>query len=253
MNKRADGLAKKYLKEGDPDLNRIMESNDEVLTRTNEADVQKLKDFDRTLDENTKKLDELEQKFGEEVTIKAEKLLDSATSQKVRAHKAADAAPNKAGGKHEADLAKIATDAEHIQGELSKGTPDPKTLADFEATLDKNNRSLQDIERDLGLAPTVQLERPSLREGTKRAIEAAAPKTPDGKFIDPHRPNQTIDGPWDYGHKYGRENRRLIREATESGMTQEQFNDWVNSHPEWFQIEGHTDNISHAFEKPGVD
>jgi hypothetical protein len=98
-----------------------------------------------------------------------------------------------------------------------------------------------------------RLERPALRESTKRTIEDSAPKTSDGKFIDPHNPGKTIDGPWDYGHIYGREHRRLVQEAGQKGMTQAEFNDWVNSHPEWFQIEGRADNISHAYEKPGLD
>lgn len=108
-------------------------------------------------------------------------------------------------------------------------------------------------DKEAKLLETLELERPPLRESTKRTIENAAPKTADGKYIDPHRPNKTIDGPWDYGHKYGYENRRLILEATEKGMSQGQFNDWVNSHPEWFQIESRADNISHVFEKKGVN
>jgi hypothetical protein len=90
-------------------------------------------------------------------------------------------------------------------------------------------------------------------EPTKKAIRDAAPKTPGGKFIDPHNPTKTIDGPWDYGHKYGHENRRILLEAARKGMTQAELNDLVNSHPEWFQIESHADNINHAYEKPGVD
>lgn len=33
-------------------------------------------------------------------------------------------------------------------------------------------------------------------------------------------------------------------------MTQEEFNDWVNAHPEWFQIESWENNRSHKFELP---
>ena len=36
-------------------------------------------------------------------------------------------------------------------------------------------------------------------------------------------------------------------------MNQAQFNDWVNRHPEWFQIESKADNLSHANEKAGID
>jgi hypothetical protein len=35
-------------------------------------------------------------------------------------------------------------------------------------------------------------------------------------------------------------------------MTQKEFNDWINSHPEWFQIEKPANNLGHRFEKAGV-
>jgi hypothetical protein len=63
-----------------------------------------------------------------------------------------------------------------------------------------------------------RLQRPTLRESTKRAIERAAPKTADGKFIDANT-GEIIDGPYHY--------------------------------PEWFQIERPGNNLSHKFEKPG--
>ena len=36
-------------------------------------------------------------------------------------------------------------------------------------------------------------------------------------------------------------------------MTQEQLNDFMNSHPDYYQIEDAKINLSHANEKPGVD
>ncbi len=33
-------------------------------------------------------------------------------------------------------------------------------------------------------------------------------------------------------------------------MTQPEFNDWVNAHAEWFQIELPGNNFSHRFEMP---
>ena len=35
------------------------------------------------------------------------------------------------------------------------------------------------------------------------------------------------------------------------GMNQKQFNEWINSHPEWFQLEDPISNMSHFFEKRG--
>jgi hypothetical protein len=62
-----------------------------------------------------------------------------------------------------------------------------------------------------------------------------------------------IDGPYHYGHDFGFEHRRLAVEAQIRGMNQAQFNDWVNSHPEWFRIEAPETNLSHIGEKPGID
>jgi hypothetical protein len=90
-----------------------------------------------------------------------------------------------------------------------------------------------------------------LRESTRETIENATPKAPDGRYIDPD--GVVRQPPWQYGHAYGRENRRLIIEAGTKGMSQEQFNDWVNSHPEWFRMESQEYNLSHAGEKPGID
>ena len=88
-------------------------------------------------------------------------------------------------------------------------------------------------------------------ESTKAKIRAAAKKLGD-KFLDANT-GEVIKGQPAYGHKYGREHRRLVLEATEKGMNQEQFNQWVNEHPEWFQLETEANNLSHRFEEPGID
>jgi len=48
-----------------------------------------------------------------------------------------------------------------------------------------------------------------------------------------------------------REHRRLVKEAKAKGMTQKEFNDLINDHPEWFQIEDPSSNLGHKYEKPG--
>ncbi|TFH33111.1 MAG: hypothetical protein E4G99_11895 [Anaerolineales bacterium] len=98
--------------------------------------------------------------------------------------------------------------------------------------------------------PGSPLRRPDLRKSTREAIENFAPKTPEGIFIDPNT-GELLTGDFHFGHAYGYENRRLIKEAQSRGMTQQEFNDWVNAHPEWFQIEDPASNLSHKFEKPG--
>ena len=123
-------------------------------------------------------------------------------------------------------------------------------LLDERQGLLEERRKLRSAEE--ALLSSLKLERPPLRASTKQAIKDAAKKTPDGKYLDANT-GEVIDGELVYGHKYGREHRRLVLEATEKGMTQEQFNKWVNNHPEWFQTETKANNVSHRFEKPGLE
>lgn len=97
---------------------------------------------------------------------------------------------------------------------------------------------------------SVGLRRPYLRQSTKIAIQEAAPKTAFGEFIDPNT-GMIIDDKFHYGHKYGFEHRRLKLEAEAKGMTQKEFNNEINNHPQYFQIEDPRSNMSHKFEKKG--
>lgn len=94
------------------------------------------------------------------------------------------------------------------------------------------------------------LTRPSLRAETKREINDRYHFTEDGKAID-LKTGQVIEPPHHYGHIYGSEHRRLAEAAEKVGMTQKQFNDYVNSRPDKFKIENATENLSHKGEKPG--
>jgi hypothetical protein len=59
-------------------------------------------------------------------------------------------------------------------------------------------------------------------------------------------------GDWHFGHRYGREHRRLLQEANIRGMrTQGQFDAWVRSNAQWYQVQGAAENLSHAYEKTG--
>ncbi|CAM3968185.1 S-type Pyocin [Vibrio aerogenes] len=102
--------------------------------------------------------------------------------------------------------------------------------------------------------PKPSLDRPSLRAKTKRDIQAQAEaegfKDKDGNFTD-EQGNVLSD--WHYGHKSGHENRRILKAADEMGMTQAELNDFVNAHPDYFQIEDAKRNLSHKDEKPGTD
>ena len=106
------------------------------------------------------------------------------------------------------------------------------------------------VQTEKAILESLELRRPGLWESTKAAIRKAAKKNAAGKYLDPNT-GLPIKEPV-YGHKYGYENRRLILKASSKGMTQEQFTEWVNKHPEWLQIEEKVNNESHFYEKPGV-
>jgi hypothetical protein len=97
---------------------------------------------------------------------------------------------------------------------------------------------------------TKPLRRPYKRKEFRKQVESAAPRTPDGRPSDPNL-KTPIDGKPHFGHVYGKEHRRLLKEAEAMGMNQKQFNEWINSHPEWFQLEDPISNMSHFFEKRG--
>ncbi len=113
------------------------------------------------------------------------------------------------------------------------------------------DRAKQD-KKEAAILESLELRRPSLWQATKDAIRKAAKRNSEGKFLDANT-GEVIQGEPVYGHKWGREHRRLVLEASAKGMSQDEFNAWVNAHPEWFQLETEANNLSHRFEKPGVD
>jgi hypothetical protein len=135
----------------------------------------------------------------------------------------------------------------------------------LEAEQEGTVKQFEDLtEEKVNLNEALKLERPSINKSTERAIvkQAKAEKLrlddgtsldlADGEFLDPNT-RQPITDKAVIGHKYGLEHRRLALEAQKRGMNQTQFNDWVNRHPEWFQIESKASNESHRFERPGID
>ena len=56
---------------------------------------------------------------------------------------------------------------------------------------------------DVRLKP-VELRRPYIRNGTRAEVESRAPRTQDGRPIDPNT-LKPIDGTPDFGHKTGNE------------------------------------------------
>ncbi|MBF6150218.1 GH-E family nuclease [Nocardia nova] len=77
------------------------------------------------------------------------------------------------------------------------------------------------------------------------------PKSEDGKYyVDAaNQSRYPVNPSWEYGHNSGFEHRRLLATAQNQNMTQEQFNDYVNAHPENFHIEDAPGNRSHRREQ----
>jgi hypothetical protein len=95
------------------------------------------------------------------------------------------------------------------------------------------------------------LRRPYIRDEVRREIERRAPKTRDGRFVDPNT-GQPINGPYDMGHRRGHEFWREESNALKQGLTQKQFNDRMNN-PELYQIEDPSVNRGHRFEMPRME
>ena len=91
-----------------------------------------------------------------------------------------------------------------------------------------------------------KLHRPYIRKSTRQAVEQAAKRAPDGRFLDANtlRP---ITGKYDLGHVYGHEFWRERDRAMALGWSQKQFNDYMNN-PKFYQIEDPISNRSHKFE-----
>lgn len=89
-----------------------------------------------------------------------------------------------------------------------------------------------------------------LRVDTKAKIQAAAPKTAAGEFIDPNTGKVIPHGEqFHYGHMPGYEFWRTKETASTEGWTRPQMIDYEN---DWthYQIEDPHSNMSHVFEKP---
>jgi len=95
--------------------------------------------------------------------------------------------------------------------------------------------------------PQPRLRRPYVRNGVRQAVEDAAPRTADGRAIDPNT-RAPIDGKPDLGHKYGNEFWRERAQAEAEGLTQKEFNDRMND-PNKYQLEDPSSNRSHRYEK----
>jgi len=79
-------------------------------------------------------------------------------------------------------------------------------------------------------------------------FSGGAPRTADGKLIDPNT-REPIEGKPDLGHKTGQEFRTEKAKAEGEGLSQQQFNNKMND-PNKYQLEDPSSNRSHKFEAP---
>ncbi|WP_156959603.1 GH-E family nuclease [Nocardia sp. BMG51109] len=77
------------------------------------------------------------------------------------------------------------------------------------------------------------------------------PKSEDGKYyVDAaNEVRYPVNPKWEYGHNSGFEHRKLLAEAQDQNMTQQQFNDHVNRHPDYFHVEDFPGNRDHHREE----
>ena len=102
----------------------------------------------------------------------------------------------------------------------------------------------------------MKLHRPYVRKSTRQAVEEMAKEKKlyneeTKQFLD-YGTREPIEGKYHLGHKYGCENARAIRWAEEQGLTQKEFNDFMNN-PDLYQIEKDQYNMSHEREMKGND
>ncbi len=95
------------------------------------------------------------------------------------------------------------------------------------------------------------LTRTTLRAGLRDAVdEAAGGRNSLNQLTDEF--GNAYKNPH-YAHKKGFENRRILAAGQQLKLRQEQLNDFVNSRPDYFEIQEAAENWSHAGEKLGVD
>jgi RHS repeat-associated protein len=92
----------------------------------------------------------------------------------------------------------------------------------------------------------ITYHRPYIRNTVRQEVENQAPRTEDGRFIDPNT-FEPIDGQYDLGHVPGHEYWREAAQAQAEGLTQQEFNNRMNN-PDYYQIENPFSNQSHRFE-----
>ncbi len=132
-------------------------------------------------------------------------------------------------------------------GETIRGARTVAKVADKANTAAKAAKAVDNTSDVVKVAKnTKKLHRPYIRKSTREAVEAAAGRAPDGRFLDAHT-GKPINGKYDLGHITGHEFFRERNYAMANGWTQKQFNDYMND-PSLYQIEDPILNRSHIYE-----
>ena len=95
---------------------------------------------------------------------------------------------------------------------------------------------------------SVMKNRVKLQKGTKKAVRDMAPKTEDGRFIDPNTLQPIEKGQEVFGHKYGYEWHQYKKDPINQNKTRKEVISDQNN-PDIYQIEDKKSNASHKFEK----
>jgi RHS repeat-associated protein len=90
--------------------------------------------------------------------------------------------------------------------------------------------------------------RVKLQKGTKEAVKDAAPKTKDGRFIDPNTGKPIEKGQEVYSHKTGKEWSKYKKDPANQGKTRKEVIKDQND-PNIYQIEDKKSYASHKYEE----
>jgi RHS repeat-associated protein len=105
-----------------------------------------------------------------------------------------------------------------------------------------------DVVKTADKAGDAMKNRVKLQKGTKEAIQDAAPKTKDGKFIDPNTGKPIEKGQEVFGHKTGQEWSKYKKDPANQGKTRKEVIKDQND-PKKYQIEDRKSNASHKYEE----
>ena len=115
------------------------------------------------------------------------------------------------------------------------------------AKVGKIGKDLRIISDAIGLNNKGYLHRPYIRKWVRKTVEASSPRDEFGRFKDINE-GTPISGKYDLGHVRGKEFWRLKADAEAKGLTQKEFNDFMND-PKLYQIEDPSINRSRKYEK----